>query len=282
MLGAAGGVGLALVLVYLINPAYFGWTIRMHWPWAELAGEASTILGAAVLASLYPPCAPAARRPRSSRAMTSSRPSRLGPAVALALAAAGAGALAADSGPWLRAQPGYEWSFPATTGRTRATAPSGGTSPAFSPATRPRRAASATSSPSSASAWRRTAPGVRPRGGARSVMAHAAIGDFARRDHRFSELLYRAAPLLGGFGAHPTRASPSAVDPPARRPWTLTWDGRGFDLTATDSARRLGFRLTATPLRRWSSRGRGLSAKGRAPARRASTTASRAWRRRAR
>jgi putative ABC transport system permease protein len=53
-LGAAGGAGLALVLVYLINPAYFGWTIRLHWPWGALAGEAAAILAAAVLASLYP------------------------------------------------------------------------------------------------------------------------------------------------------------------------------------------------------------------------------------
>lgn len=54
VLGAAGGVGLALVLVFLVNPAYFGWTIQMHWPWGALAGQSATILAAAVLASLYP------------------------------------------------------------------------------------------------------------------------------------------------------------------------------------------------------------------------------------
>lgn len=53
-LGGAGGAGLALVLVYLINRAYFGWTIQMHWPWGALAGQAATILAAAALASLYP------------------------------------------------------------------------------------------------------------------------------------------------------------------------------------------------------------------------------------
>jgi putative ABC transport system permease protein len=53
-LGALGGVGLAVVLVYLINRAYFGWTIAMHWPWGALARQTVTILLAALLASLYP------------------------------------------------------------------------------------------------------------------------------------------------------------------------------------------------------------------------------------
>jgi putative ABC transport system permease protein len=53
-LGAAGGLALAMILIYLINRAYFGWTIAVHWPWTALAWQALTILVVAVLASVYP------------------------------------------------------------------------------------------------------------------------------------------------------------------------------------------------------------------------------------
>jgi len=53
-LGFAGGSALAFVLIFIINRAYFGWTIQVHWPWGELASASATILLAAVLASLYP------------------------------------------------------------------------------------------------------------------------------------------------------------------------------------------------------------------------------------
>jgi putative ABC transport system permease protein len=53
-LGLAGGLLLALILIFLINRSYFGWTIALHWPWALLAEEVVLILAAALLASLYP------------------------------------------------------------------------------------------------------------------------------------------------------------------------------------------------------------------------------------
>ena len=53
-LGAAGGVLLALILIFVINRAYFGWTIQLYWPWWALAQQAGTILVAAVAASVYP------------------------------------------------------------------------------------------------------------------------------------------------------------------------------------------------------------------------------------
>ena len=54
LLGSLGGLALALILVFAINPAYFGWTLALHFPAAVLAGELSILLGAAVLASVYP------------------------------------------------------------------------------------------------------------------------------------------------------------------------------------------------------------------------------------
>ncbi len=53
-LGAAGGAGLARVLVDVVNPAFFGWSIALHPPWGALGGQALAILAAAAAASLYP------------------------------------------------------------------------------------------------------------------------------------------------------------------------------------------------------------------------------------
>ena len=61
-LGLGGGVILAAILVFVINRAYFGWTIQVHWPWGTVLAQAATILAAAVLASLYPALA-ASRTP---------------------------------------------------------------------------------------------------------------------------------------------------------------------------------------------------------------------------
>jgi len=54
ILGGAGGILLALILILVINRAYFGWTIQLHWPWVAFGEQAATILLAAVAASLYP------------------------------------------------------------------------------------------------------------------------------------------------------------------------------------------------------------------------------------
>ena len=53
-LGAVGGVALALVLVYVVNRASFGWTIALSWPLADLARQGAAILLAAALAGIYP------------------------------------------------------------------------------------------------------------------------------------------------------------------------------------------------------------------------------------
>lgn len=54
LLGSAGGVALAAILIYRINRDFFGWTIALHTPWPTLASQLLTILAAAALASLYP------------------------------------------------------------------------------------------------------------------------------------------------------------------------------------------------------------------------------------
>ncbi len=54
ILGAAGGAGLAVALVEIINPAWFGWSITLHWPLATLARQALLLVAAAVLAGFYP------------------------------------------------------------------------------------------------------------------------------------------------------------------------------------------------------------------------------------
>ena len=53
-LGFAAGTGLGVVLIFVIQKSYFGWSIEWTWPWLSLAGEALAIVCAAVLASLYP------------------------------------------------------------------------------------------------------------------------------------------------------------------------------------------------------------------------------------
>lgn len=53
-MGLVGGIVLAAILIFVINRAYFGWTIQPTWPWALMLQQSATILGAAVLASLYP------------------------------------------------------------------------------------------------------------------------------------------------------------------------------------------------------------------------------------
>ena len=54
LLGVAGGVVLAGILVLVINRAYFGWTIQMYWPWAAVLEQLAAIVAAALVASLYP------------------------------------------------------------------------------------------------------------------------------------------------------------------------------------------------------------------------------------
>jgi putative ABC transport system permease protein len=52
--GLALGVGLSLLLVFVINKQSFGWTIQFHWPVGVLLGALSIVYGATIVAAIYP------------------------------------------------------------------------------------------------------------------------------------------------------------------------------------------------------------------------------------
>jgi putative ABC transport system permease protein len=54
LLGLMGGVVLAGILIYVINRAYFGWTIQPYLPLGPILQQLATIVIAAILASVYP------------------------------------------------------------------------------------------------------------------------------------------------------------------------------------------------------------------------------------
>jgi putative ABC transport system permease protein len=53
-LGTLAGIAFALLLIYVVNRAFFGWTIAVYWPLGLLASQSALIVLAAALASLYP------------------------------------------------------------------------------------------------------------------------------------------------------------------------------------------------------------------------------------
>jgi putative ABC transport system permease protein len=54
LIGFAGGLLLMIILVFMINRAYFGWTVQLHWPGVLLLEQIATILAVAFFASLAP------------------------------------------------------------------------------------------------------------------------------------------------------------------------------------------------------------------------------------
>jgi predicted secreted hydrolase len=100
------------------------------------------------------------------------------------------------------------------------------------------------------------------------VMGHAAVSDLGAGRHVFSEVLYRAMPLLGGFGAEPDpRLAWSRAPAGTDGRWTLDWNGQGFDLAMADAARGIALRLSTRPLKPLVLQGpNGYSEKGAGPA----------------
>lgn len=82
------------------------------------------------------------------------------------------------------------------------------------------------------------------------VMAHASVAIPGQESHRFSEVLHRATPMLGGFGG-PADSTLAWCQAPAGTAglWTMVKTDAGFHLQAADD--RLGFRydLVCTPVK---------------------------------
>ena len=53
-LGILGGVGLAALLILVVNRAFFGWTIQPNIPWMDLGVQFGAVMLATALASIYP------------------------------------------------------------------------------------------------------------------------------------------------------------------------------------------------------------------------------------
>jgi putative ABC transport system permease protein len=53
-LGIAAGACLAMVLTWVVNKAFFGWTIELQWPWLLIVTTPVWIIAAALLAALGP------------------------------------------------------------------------------------------------------------------------------------------------------------------------------------------------------------------------------------
>jgi putative ABC transport system permease protein len=62
-LGLAAGVGLALILIFVVNVQSFGWTIQFHVPGAFLVQSSLAIFVATAAAGLYPARLAAATQP---------------------------------------------------------------------------------------------------------------------------------------------------------------------------------------------------------------------------
>ncbi len=102
---------------------------------------------------------------------------------------------------------------------------------------------------------------------ANMVMGHAALSDLAQGRHRFSEVLARETPFLGGFGLFPDPVlawvrAPSGTE----GRWTVRREGEGFALDMEDRAQGFALRLTARPSKPLVLEGPGgLSVKSAAP-----------------
>lgn len=77
------------------------------------------------------------------------------------------------------------------------------------------------------------------------VMGHAAVTDLRTGRHVFSEVLYRAVPLLGAFGPPgDPRIAWSLAPPGTPGRWTLAWNGAGFDFAMRDDPQGIAFALS--------------------------------------
>jgi len=81
-----------------------------------------------------------------------------------------------------------------------------------------------------------------------AVMVHAAVTDVSRGTHLFSEVLWRAIPLLGGFPEAPDPVLAWARAPPGTDArWEVRMERGGFRLAMRDGAQGLALDLSLEP-----------------------------------
>jgi predicted secreted hydrolase len=79
-------------------------------------------------------------------------------------------------------------------------------------------------------------------------MAHAALTEVSSARHHFTEVLWRAVPLLGGFPEAPDPTLAWAQAPPGTDGrWEVRLEGSGFRISMQDAAQKLAFDLTLRP-----------------------------------
>jgi predicted secreted hydrolase len=159
--------------------------------------------------------------------------------------------LAADPG-WKGAAPGHAWSFPADhwshpsyrnewwyfTGLLSAPAAQGTPARRFGYQVTFFRIGLTPARRDVGSAWSATDV----------LMGHVALVDLTAGERVFSEVLYRAIPLLAGFGAAPDPLLAWSRGPPGTgRDWELRLDGDGFAIDVGDRAKGLALRLRLRP-----------------------------------
>lgn len=124
LLGLLGGAGLAAVLIYVTNRAYFGWTVQFGVPAVSLLQQCASLAVAAVAASCWPALRAAggggvgARRAAAVAVAAVTTLAGCSPMPEFEADSAGGpdgSTVAADKG-WLAADPAYSWSFPADHG----------------------------------------------------------------------------------------------------------------------------------------------------------------------
>ena len=83
-----------------------------------------------------------------------------------------------------------------------------------------------------------------------ALMGHVAVVDLSTGERVFSEVVYRAVPLLAGFGSAPNPLLAWSRGPPGTEGrWELRLAGDGFELDVSDRARGLALRLRLRPVR---------------------------------
>lgn len=184
------------------------------------------------------------------------------------VALVGLGLVAAAQSEWRSAHPDYDWQFPADhwshdgfktewwyfTGHLT---PEGAATPRFGYQFTFFRVGLLPEVPDVESSWATKD----------LIMGHAAVTDLATGRHVFSEVIRRATPLLGQFGAHPDTLLAWSRGPTGNDArWTLAWNGSAFDFAAQDNWRGVAMDLSTRPAKPRVFQGpNGYSRKGEGP-----------------